>query len=65
MKLDRKKFEVALAHTGKTITEVCAEAGISTLSVTPKRRAKHALRPRTIGRLAKALGVEVEELLED
>lgn len=63
MKIDEKKLNLALASACLTANELAknAKLGVDTLS---KLRNGREAQPRTIGKLARALGVDVTELIE-
>lgn len=63
MKLNRNKFELARARTCKGTKDLEA-AGISRGTLCTLMSGKNA-RPETIGRIAKALGVDVTEIIDD
>lgn len=63
MKLDKKKFEIAQARTCKCTNDVL-NSGISKGTLSRAMNGED-LKPDTIGRIAKALGVDVTEILED
>lgn len=65
MKVDQKKLEIALARKGKSFTEIAKEMKIDVSMISKINKGFDGLRPRTVGKLAKALGVDVTELLED
>lgn len=64
MKLSKLKIEIAIANSGYNMQELANRAGIS-------RQRWHVLvnqreiRPVCAGKIAKALGVNVTELLEE
>ena len=64
MKADRKKIEVIMARACMNTEDVQKKAAIprSTLN---KVISGQSVRPGTIGGVAKALGVDVTEILED
>nr|DAP00128.1 MAG TPA: hypothetical protein [Caudoviricetes sp.] len=62
MKLDRKKYELAMARTCKRPADI-KEAGIS--GCTLSAAFKNGVRPATIGRIANAIGCDVTEILLD
>lgn len=62
MKIDRKKYELARARSCKGQKEL-EEAGIP--KGTLCRALKHSVLPETAGRIAKALGVDITEIIED
>lgn len=62
MKLDREKFELAKARTCKG-TKDLVEAGVVRGALC-NAMAGRSVRPETLGRIAKALGVDVTEIME-
>jgi len=63
MKIDRKKLDVTLANQCKSVTDLRDQ--LSAASIT-RIRAGSEVGTRTAGKLARALGVDVTELiLED
>lgn len=64
MKADRKKLEIAMAQACMNSEDVQKKSGIPrpTLNNVISGR---SVRPRTIGEVAKALGVDVTAILED
>lgn len=63
MKLNKEKFDLVRARTCKGLKEIEA-TGIprGTLCTAMSRK---NVRPETIGRIAKALGVDVTEIIDD
>ncbi|MBM6919668.1 helix-turn-helix transcriptional regulator [Phocea massiliensis] len=61
MKLDVLKFELFLAKRGKTQKEL--EKNISMSSLRKAKRGNDVT-PKTIGKIAAALGVEPEEIIK-
>lgn len=64
MRLNHKKIELALARKEIEVKAFCEEAGISTFTFYRIMHGK-PFRIRTAGRLARALGVDVTEILEE
>lgn len=62
MEMDRNKFELALARKCCSITDLKVIAGASVAKVI---QGKSSLRPKTLGKIAKALGVDPAELLKE
>ncbi len=64
MKVNLRKLEIAMANTCISISSLCKETDLnySTLSRIKSGADAH---PATVGKIAKALGVNVEELIED
>lgn len=63
MKLDPHKLAIAQARACMTSQELCERAELSKTGLSLIRHGSQAPRPQTIGRLAKALDVPVEELI--
>lgn len=61
MKIDKAKFELELARQCKGVRDLASQ-GFSTATILGARQGRE-MRIKTIGRLAKALGVPVEELI--
>ena len=63
MTINDTKFNIALANSGLTIGEAAKRAGISrhrfSLILNQKRST-----PQAVGKIAKALGVDVTEIIE-
>ena len=64
MKISRQKLNLAQARAGVTATELCRQSGIPYVTFSQVRRGVREPRPDTLGRIAKALGVDPAELLE-
>ncbi len=64
MTINREKFDIALANTGLTIAELSERAGMSRqrLSVILNQK---SVTPRSAGRVSRALGVDVTEIIDD
>lgn len=62
MRIDRKKYEIAMARACKRPTDIKA-TGIS--SCTLSAAINGTSRPATIGRIARAIGCDVTDLLAD
>lgn len=62
MRADRKKIELIMARTGKRRKDL--EVNIAPSTVQNIIREKEVL-PDTIGRLARELGVDITEILEE
>ena len=57
------KFEIALANSGLTIGQAAERAGISRQRYSMILNQKNAT-PQAVGRIARSLGVKVEEIIE-
>ncbi len=64
MKINSKKLEIAMARTCLSITDfaVTAELPVQTLNRVMRGS---GVRPGTAGKIARALGVDVTEILEE
>lgn len=63
MKISRKKLELAMARSCMTSSELPKAAGIPRPTVQNAVVGK-SVRPATIGKIAKALGVDPVEIIE-
>lgn len=61
--IDDRKYSIALANSGLTVGQAAEKAGISrqrfAMIINSKR-----VTPKAVGKIAKALGVDVEEIIE-
>ena len=64
MLLDGGKINLALARAAKSPIELARDAKISESTLTRIRNGQNA-RQKTAGKIARALGVDVTELLKD
>ena len=64
MKVDRNKLKLAMARACMNSAELPAAAGLPRSTVNNAIVGK-GIRPGTLGRIAKALGVDPAELLEE
>lgn len=64
MRLDKNKFKTALLQKEMTVNNLAKASGVSAGSI---HRIRHTLeaRPDTVGKLANALGVGMEDLIPD
>lgn len=65
MKLNARKLDLAMAKACITTTELCEVSGVSRPSFAKIRTGRRNPKPATIGKIAKALNCDVEDLLED
>ena len=63
MKLDREKINLQLAKREQTVSGIGRELGVSRQRMYVMLNSKNVL-PKTAGRLAKVLGVDVTEIIE-
>lgn len=63
MRIDKQKLNVILAEKGLTIGDAAKKAGLSrgryTLIINSE-----SVRPKTAGKIAKGLGVKIEEIID-
>jgi DNA-binding Xre family transcriptional regulator len=62
MKIDRRKLDLALARSCKSLVDLRGEFSSATLTKL-RNNSDYEVAPKTIGRLARALGVPPEELI--
>lgn len=62
MKADRNKIEIAMARKCMNFNELAKEVGMP-LPSTKNVFYGRSVKPRTIGKVAKALGVDVTEIM--
>ena len=64
MQLNIEKLSLAQARAGLSAKDIQREASISNVTLSRIRNGRQTPRPQTIGRLAKALGVDPSEIIE-
>lgn len=64
MEMDIKKFNLALANSCLTLEELSKKSGVGRCTISRVKNDSQKATPRTLGKLAKALGVRVEDLLQ-
>ncbi len=65
MKFDNKKFNMQLALHQISIKELCEKSGLGVTTLRKARKGQCSPRPATIGKIAKALGVDVKDIIQD
>ena len=65
MKINKTKLELGMAKACLTPQELAEQAGVSIQTLDKIKGGKVSSRPHTAGRIARALGVDVTELLEE
>ena len=65
MKLCREKIDIRMAQLQFDINEICDKGGISRETFKQCRRGVRNPKPKTIGRIAAALGVDVTDIIEN
>lgn len=64
MKINVEKLNIKQAEKCLSNKELCKTANIGTLTLTMIKANKRVCHPKTIGKIAKALEVDVTELIE-
>ena len=64
MKIDRKKLETNLANKCINISELSSKADVS-MTTLQRVQSGYEVKPRTVGLIARALGVSVDAIIED
>lgn len=64
MKIDNKKLDIAIACACITVNELSKQSGVNIVTLT-KLRSTHEVMPKTVGKVAKALNISVEEIIEE
>ena len=65
MKIDNKKLDVAMANAGILLQDLARKANVSTETLRNIRKGTRVPRPTTIGKIARALNVNVQDIIED
>ncbi|MDI3536520.1 MAG: hypothetical protein PWR12_704 [Eubacteriaceae bacterium] len=64
MKIDNHKLDMAMARSRTDVQTLCESSGLSRSALSLIRNKKRDPRPATIGKIAKALDVDVTEIIE-
>ena len=64
MKIDKMKIDVAMANKGYSAKEFSEKCGVSQITIARLKRGVQKARRETIGKIAKALNVPVENLID-
>lgn len=64
MKINQGQLMLELARQRLSVKELCKKAGVSYPALARINAGKQEPRPSTVGKLAHALGVPVEQLIE-
>ena len=64
MKLSKEKLDIIMAQKQMYIKEICEAAGLPKVTFKQARSGVRNPKPKTIGRIAAALGVDVTEIIE-
>ena len=65
MKINANKFITAMAKAKLSVGELSEKSGIGKNTIYSINRGNYKATPKTVGLLASALGVDVEELIEN
>lgn len=65
MNIDKNKLDLVMAKNCYSAEKLAAITGVSQVTIARLKRGVQNPRPQTIGKLAKALNVKVEELIEN
>lgn len=65
MVIDNEKLRLALADNQMMLKDLCEKANISETAFRSIRKGESTPRPATIGRIAKALGVGVRDIIQE
>lgn len=63
MKIDKNKLAIAIAEERVLYKELCQKAGIAEVTFRKIRAGERNPKPATIGKIARALNVNVEEFI--
>lgn len=64
LKINSDKFLLALAKSGMTTTELKVKSGVGRNTISKVINNETAVRPVIVGKLAKALNVQVEQIID-
>ncbi len=65
MKLNAKKYDLCLASACMSVQEFAEKSGVSQITLRRIKTGKQEARPQTVGKIARALNVRVEDLIEE
>ena len=65
MKIDVNKVLIGLAEKGMLYKDLCSNAGISEVEFRKIRSGERNPKPATIGKIAKAIGVSVKDIIQE
>jgi DNA-binding Xre family transcriptional regulator len=64
MRIDNKKLDIAIAEACLTVNELSQQSGVNIVTLTRLRKGAQETMPKTVGKIAKALHISVEELIQ-
>lgn len=65
MKIDNEKLTLLLAEKQVNLKDLCEDAGVGVTTLQRIRKGLTIPRPATIGKIAKALGVDVKDIIRE
>lgn len=65
MKLNIKNMQIAMANACLSVSELALKSEVSRVAITRFIKGKSNPKPVTIGKIAKALNVKVEDIIEE
>ena len=65
MKVNIYKLNLAIANQCITVTDLCHKAGIAEVTLRKIRAGERNPKPATIGKIAKALNVNVQDIIAE
>lgn len=63
IKINHNKFLLALAKAGMTTTDLSAKSGVGRSTISKILHADIRVKPAIVGKLAKALNIDVEQII--
>lgn len=63
MKMNKQKYEIAMANACMSVSELHRKTGIARTTLN-RAVAGHNIRPEILGKIARALGVNVTEVID-
>ena len=63
MKIDKEKLQIAMGNAKMTTNQLALKSGISRISILAYMNNNRSPKPITIGKIAEALDVKVEDLI--
>lgn len=64
MKINKTKYEIAMANNCLTDVGLLKKADVSLQTIVKIKQGSSLIRPITVGKIARALNIPVEELIE-
>lgn len=64
MIIDKRKLDIAMGTSCYTFSELAIKSGVSRISINKLLTGKTTARPATIGKIAKALNVDVANIIK-